>query len=129
MELLAAPVLTLRGREIFRAPTEFRLCYIPLRIELQDSFEQAGVIQRPRRLNCLLTLVQRGDRVHVEIHSQSVAELICDEFGIDTSLVCETRMSASHDLKGRPAEFDRFEFGRDEPSPRVIPSYRCVVVV
>src|SRR5262244_1939011 len=31
-------------------------------------------------LNRVLTLVQRGDRVHFEIHAQPVAELIRDEF-------------------------------------------------
>jgi len=76
-------------------------------------------------LNRLLSLGQGGDCIYVQIHPQSVAELFGDEFGIDTPLAGQTGMRTSHDLKGRPTEFDRFEFRRDNSSPRVIPTERC----
>jgi len=71
---------------------------------------------RFKGLNGLLTLIQSGDRVHIEIDAESVAELIGDELGIDAGLTAETGMRASHDLERGPVELDRLQPRCNEPS-------------
>ena len=44
--------------------------------------------------------------INVQIHAQSVAELIGDQLRIDTGLTRKTGVRASHDLKGRPFQLD-----------------------
>jgi len=47
-----------------------------------------------------LAFVEGGDGINVQIHTQSVAELIGDEFGIDTGLTRKTGMRASAGVRG-----------------------------
>ena len=50
--------------------------------------------------NRVLAFVEGGDGINVQIHTQSVAELIGDEFGIDTGLTRKTGMRASAGVRG-----------------------------
>ena len=65
----------------------------------------------------MLTSVQSGNGVDIEIHTESVAQLIGHELGIDARLTGETGMRAAHDLKRGPVELDRLQPRRNEPSP------------
>jgi hypothetical protein len=65
-------------------------------------------------LNGVLALIQGGNGVDIEIHAESVAQLIGHELGIDAGLTGETGMGASHDLKRGPAELDRLQPWRNE---------------
>src|SRR5262245_21132174 len=68
----------------------------------------------------MLTLIQAGNRIDLEIHAESVAQLIGHELGIDACLTGETGMGAAHDLKRGPAELDRLQPWRNEPTPGVV---------
>jgi hypothetical protein len=52
--------------------------------------------------------LQRRDGIHVEIHSQPMAQLIGHELGIDAGLAGETRMRAAQDLERHPFQSNRF---------------------
>src|SRR5207249_3749086 len=73
----------------------------------------------------VLALVEGGDGVDVQIHAQSVAELIGDQLRIDTGLTRQTGMRASHDLKGRPFQLDGFQPRRQEPPPGIVAPKWC----
>src|SRR5262249_2602347 len=75
--------------------------------------------------NGMLTLIQAGNRINIEIHAESVAQLIGHELGIDAGLTGETGMSAAHDLKRGPAELDRLQPWRNEPPPGVVAAEWC----
>ena len=59
-------------------------------------------------LNRMLTLIQAGHGIDVEIHAQAVTELIGHELGINARLSTETGMRTPHRLKGGPVESDGF---------------------
>ena len=59
-------------------------------------------------LNRMLTLIQAGHGIDVEIHTQAVTELIGHQLGINARLPTETGMRTPHDLKGGPVEADGF---------------------
>ena len=69
--------------------------------------------------------MEGGDGVDVQIHAQSVAELIGDQLRIDTGLTRKTGMRASHDLKRRPFELDGFQPRRQEPPPSIVAPEGC----
>src|SRR5215831_14782120 len=71
-------------------------------------------------LNGVLTSVQSGNGVDIEIHTESVAQLTGHELGIDARLTGETGMRAAHDLKRGPVELNRLQPRRNEPSPSVV---------
>src|SRR5262249_9468368 len=75
---------------------------------------------RLQSLNGVLTLIQGRNRVDIEIHAESVAQLIGHEFRIDAGLTGETGMRTSHDLKRSPVELDRRQPRRNAPSPGVV---------
>src|SRR5690349_6462118 len=68
-----------------------------------------------QRLNRLLTLIQAGHSIDVEIHTQAVTELIGHQLGINAGPSTETGMRAPHGLKRGPVESDRLELRCDEP--------------
>jgi len=50
-------------------------------------------------MHSFLALMEWGQRVHIQIHTQTVPQLIGHQLGIDAGLPAETGMRASHDLK------------------------------
>ena len=78
-----------------------------------------------QHLHRVLAFVEGGDGVDVQIHTQSVAELIGDQLGIDTGLSRKTGMRASHDLKGRPFQLDGFQPRRNQPPPGIVAPEGC----
>src|SRR5215510_14197054 len=68
-------------------------------------------------LNRLLTLIQAGNGINIEIHTQAVAELIGDQLGINAGLPTKTGMRAAHDLEGRPVQSDGFQLRGQETPP------------
>src|SRR2546426_4197422 len=67
-------------------------------LSIRTATGQCGL----QHLHRVLPFVEGGDGVDVQIHAQSVAELIGDQLRIDTGLTGKTGMRASHDLKRRP---------------------------
>jgi hypothetical protein len=77
------------------------------------AFSQLALLGQPddggfQGLNCMLTLIQAGHGIDVEIHTQAVAELIGHQLGINAGLAAETGMRTPHDLKRGPVESDVF---------------------
>jgi hypothetical protein len=60
-------------------------------------------------LNRFLALIEGRHRVHIQIHTQTVTQLVGDKFRIVTRLTTETGMRAAQDLKRRPIESDRVQ--------------------
>src|SRR5262249_9421507 len=76
-------------------------------------------------LNRLLTLIQAGHSIDVEIHTRAGTELIAHRLGVNGGLSTESGMRAPHGLKRSPVESDGFELRCDQPSPRVVPPQGC----
>ena len=72
----------------------------------------------------VLAFVECRDGIDIQIHAETVAELIGDNFGIDARLSGEGGMSATHNLKRGPFESGRLQSRCDEPPPRVVPADR-----
>ena len=62
------------------------------------------------------TLIQGRNGVDIKIHTESVGQLIGHQLRIDAGLRGETGMGAPHDLKRGPAELDRLQPWRNEPT-------------
>src|SRR5437899_5660828 len=90
-------------------------------LSIRTATGQCGL----QHLHRVLALVEGGDGVDVQIHAQSVAELIGDQLRIDTGLTRKTGMRASHDLKSRPLELDGFQPRRQEPPPGIVAPEGC----
>src|SRR5438093_1548571 len=93
-------------------------------LSIRTATGQCGL----QHLHRVLALVEGGDGVDVQIHAQSVAELIGDQLRIDTGLTRKTGMRASHDLKRRPLELDGFQPRRQQPPPGIVAPEWCGVL-
>src|SRR5262249_32626128 len=115
------------------SPPEKLRTSVSIRVALRDCFRNRRADCRPRRRawrphyrtrlglkDPSIAVIQGGKGVDIEIHAESVARLIGHELGIDAGLTGETGMGAAHDLKCGPAELDRIQRWRNEPSPGVV---------
>lgn len=90
-------------------------------LRLHVGIASAGTDDRRFQLiHGSLALIESRHRIDVQIHTQSVAQLIGDQLGINARLAGQTRMRAPHNLKRRPLQADGFQARPNPPAPDTV---------